>query len=133
MASTISENEVVVSLVECQAQLIGEQEVRLVPAGSLGTVVLVHLKGSEAVAYEVEFSVGHGGWALATVLIDQVDRNSDESVYHAVVWQNEPQAIGMRVAALAPSLLEARQKLEAKYGAGTVFDLRNDRSANQTR
>jgi hypothetical protein len=51
--------------------------------------------------------------------------------YIAMIWVDEQP--GRRVATLAASLAEARAKLEAEYGIGTVFDLHNEKDAAQPR
>jgi hypothetical protein len=41
-----------------------------------------------------------------------------------MIWTSVPSKSGQRVMVLAQSLRDAREKLEAEYGEGSVFDLR---------
>ena len=52
----IAELAIVVPLVDIQVQSSGEHEPRAIPAGTAGTVVLVHYAGSSIAAYEVLIS-----------------------------------------------------------------------------
>jgi hypothetical protein len=47
-----------------------------------------------------------------------------ERLYRAVIWAGNPEITGVRVSVFAASPGEARQTLEARFGAGTVLDLR---------
>jgi hypothetical protein len=49
-----------------------------------------------------------------------------------MVWQSASDT-GKRVEIEAVSLEEAREKLEAEYGRGTVFDLHNELDASKPR
>ena len=53
--------------------------------------------------------------------------------YVATVWPNGPDEPGQRVSVEADSLEEAREQLEAEYGEGSVFDLRNAEDAAHRR
>jgi hypothetical protein len=55
-----------------------------------------------------------------------------ERPYRAMIWASDDVA-GLRVEVMAQSLDEARQKLEAEYGHGTVFDLHNEDDARRPR
>lgn len=46
--------------------------------------------------------------------------------YCAIIWTNDPSRAGERVRVAAATLQEAKQKLEAEHGKGTVFDLHNE-------
>jgi len=133
MQQPIAENDVVVSLVDTSAQLIGEPATRVVEAGTTGAVVAIHRQGSGVAAYEVEFPLGGNSWGLATLAIDEVDRPSSGRLYHAMVWQQAANSTGLRVAVCAEDLNEASTKLEAKYGSGNVFNLHNREDAESPR
>jgi hypothetical protein len=49
--------------------------------------------------------------------------SKEMELYHAMIWIGDRP--GERVTIVAESLEDAREKLEAKYGKGTVFYLRN--------
>jgi len=51
----------------------------------------------------------------------------------AIIWQPASGATGKRVIIEAANLDEARQKLEAEYGKGSVFDLHNELDASMPR
>jgi hypothetical protein len=53
-------------------------------------------------------------------------------LYHAMIWESDARP-GQRVTVMAEDLTEARQKLEAEYGTGTVFDLHNKEDAEKPR
>jgi hypothetical protein len=53
-----------------------------------------------------------------------------ERVYRALVWMSDDTRPRLRVAVFAKDLDEAREKLERKYGKGTVFNLHNEEDAN---
>lgn len=75
-SGAIAEHEVVTTLSEVSAQVLGESKEVSLPAGSLGTVVLVHAVGAAPVAYEVEFHLGGLSYGLATVSAGQIVRAS---------------------------------------------------------
>lgn len=58
-----------------------------------------------------------------------MDRNM--KLYRAMIWVRDRP--GQRVSVLAGDLKEAKEKLEAEYGAGNVFDLHNENDASQPR
>jgi hypothetical protein len=133
MQLVLSENDVVISLVDTTAQLIGDPTTRVVEAGTAGTVVAVHRQGSHVAAFEIEFNLGGNSWGLATLTTGEVDRPSSGRLYHAVVRQQAAKSTGFRVAVCAKDLNDASTKLEAKYGAGNVFDLHNREDAERPR
>ena len=133
MQQLIAENDVVVSLVDTTAQLIGESTTRVVEAGTTGTVVAIHRQDSNVAAYEIEFHLGANSWGLATLAIGEVDQPSSGRLYHAVVWQRAVASTELRVAVCANDLSDASRKLEAKYGSGTVFNLHNREDAERPR
>ena len=53
--------------------------------------------------------------------------------YRAIIWTKEQSRPGERVTVLAASLEEARKRLEAEHGEGTVFNLHNEDDANRPR
>ena len=53
--------------------------------------------------------------------------------YRAIIWGKNENRPGQRVVVWAENLDEARRKLEAEYGEGTVFDLHNEEDANRPR
>lgn len=53
--------------------------------------------------------------------------------YKAMIWKPDSDEPGQRVTVLADSLREAREKLEAEHGEGTVFDLHNQDDAARPR
>lgn len=63
----ISEHDLVAPICDVDAHIIGEGSTHTVSAGTVGTVVLVHLRSGATVAYEVEFQLGSEKWALATI------------------------------------------------------------------
>jgi hypothetical protein len=54
-------------------------------------------------------------------------------IYTAMIWVDDPKEPGQRVSALAENLDDARTQLEAKYGEGHVFNLRNEEDASRPR
>ena len=54
-------------------------------------------------------------------------------LYEAFIWKHESDAVGVRASVLASNLDDARQKLEAEHGEGTVYYLHNEDDANQPR
>ncbi len=76
MASSkdIAELDIVFPLKDVEAQDIGEITSRLVPAGTPGTVVVIHRVGENVAAYEVEFPLGGGNGMLATVPVSEIAR-----------------------------------------------------------
>jgi hypothetical protein len=63
----ISELDIVSPLKDIEAQAIDDQTIRIFEAGTPGTVVFIHLVGTAVAAYEVEFPLGGGASALATI------------------------------------------------------------------
>jgi hypothetical protein len=60
--------------------------------------------------------------------------DSNLRIYQAMIWVDEtPQRVGKRVSVEARSLQEARERFEAEYGRGAVFDLRNEEDAARPR
>jgi hypothetical protein len=53
-------------------------------------------------------------------------------LYHAMIWVRDDEP-GKRVSVEAEDLDEAKQKLEAEYGQGNVFYLRNEDDAARPR
>ena len=53
--------------------------------------------------------------------------------YKAMIWKIDSDEPGQRVSVVADSLAEARDKLEAEHGEGTVFDLHNEDDAAKPR
>jgi hypothetical protein len=53
--------------------------------------------------------------------------------YQAMIWNAESKAPGRRASVVAESLEDARRKLEAEHGVGTVFDLHNIDDAQRPR
>lgn len=56
-----------------------------------------------------------------------------EKLYKAMVWPKGPDAPGERVEVLAHNSEEALTKLEALYGKGSVFYVRNEEDAQRPR
>lgn len=54
-------------------------------------------------------------------------------LYHAMIWKPETNAPGRRVTVLANDLEDAKRKLEAEHGEGTVYYLRNEEDAAKPR
>lgn len=54
-------------------------------------------------------------------------------LYKAIIWIRSSDKPGERVDVLAGSLTEARCKLEAKDGVGSVFDLHSEEDALRPR
>lgn len=54
-------------------------------------------------------------------------------LYHAMIWKRETTIPGKRVTILADDLEDAKRKLEAEYGEGTVYYLRNEEDAAKPR
>ncbi|NIF43775.1 hypothetical protein F3J14_23415 [Burkholderia sp. Tr-862] len=63
----ISQNDLVVPTQDVEAQTIGESSTLRVRAGTVRTVVLVHTDLGLVAAHEVEFPLGAGQSALATI------------------------------------------------------------------
>lgn len=53
--------------------------------------------------------------------------------YVAMIWTDDRAKPGRRVSVDAVSLRQAREKLEAEYGQGNVFDLHNEEDAARPR
>ena len=53
--------------------------------------------------------------------------------YKAMIWDDDPEKPGRRVSVLAESHNDAKKKLEAEYGEGHVFYLRNEEDAARPR
>jgi hypothetical protein len=56
-----------------------------------------------------------------------------EKFYRAIIWVPGSGRPGQRVGVLAKNLKQAREKLEAEYGQGSVFDLHNEEDAARPR
>jgi len=54
-------------------------------------------------------------------------------LYKAMIWTSDSEKAGQRVSVLAESLQKAREKLEAQYGKGNVYDLHNEEDAKRPR
>jgi len=54
-------------------------------------------------------------------------------LYRAMIWIRGSDRPGLRVSVLAETLMEAKEKLEAEYGRGNVFDLHNVEDAARPR
>ena len=54
-------------------------------------------------------------------------------VYRAIIWVRDSTRPGLRVSVLAENLDEAKKKLEAEHGQGTVFDLHSEEDAEKPR
>ena len=67
MEMVFREIDVVKTTEAVEARVLGEDEIVSIPAGSVGTVVLVHKMGSRVEAYEVEFCLPGIESALATI------------------------------------------------------------------
>lgn len=63
--------------------------------------------------------------------MDRPDRNVRS--YRAMIWIRGSDRPGQRVSVLAENLQEAKEKLEAEYGEGNVFDLHNEEDAARPR
>jgi len=63
--------------------------------------------------------------------MDRPDRNV--RLYHAMIWIRDSDRPGRHATVLAEGLKEAKEKLEAEYGEGNVFDLHNEEDAAQPR
>ncbi|HMJ44838.1 MAG TPA: hypothetical protein VK522_21445 [Pseudolabrys sp.] len=63
--------------------------------------------------------------------MDRPDRNV--RLYHAMIWIRDSDRPGQHATVLAEGLKEAKEKLEAEYGEGNVFDLHNEEDAAQPR
>jgi hypothetical protein len=50
-----------------------------------------------------------------------------------MIWIRDSGGPGQRVSVLAENLKEAKEKLEAEYGEGNVFDLHNEEDAARPR
>lgn len=50
-----------------------------------------------------------------------------------MIWVRDSDRPGLRVSVLAENLKEAKEKLEAEYGEGNVFDLHNEEDAARPR
>ena len=55
--------------------------------------------------------------------------DSNEKLYHAIIWVRGSNRPGERVSVVAANLDEARKRLEAEHGEGNVFDLHNEEDA----
>lgn len=73
-STLISELDIVFPLKDVEARVIGDQTTRNFSAGTPGTVVLIHSVGAAVAAYEVEFPIGGGAGALATIAASALAR-----------------------------------------------------------
>ena len=60
-------------------------------------------------------------------------RRKMERVYRALVWISDDTRPRLRVAVFAKDLDDARDKLEDKYGKGTVFNLHAEEDTSHPR
>jgi len=58
---------------------------------------------------------------------------SRPKLYKAMIWTPDPNVPGKPVEILAESLDDAQAKLEAEYGKGNVYYLRNEEDAAKPR
>jgi hypothetical protein len=63
--------------------------------------------------------------------MDRPDRN--EKLYRAMIWIRDSDRPGQRVSVFAKNLKEAKERLEAEYGEGNVFNLHNEEDAARPR
>jgi hypothetical protein len=70
--ATIAELDVVMTTTDITAQVVGESRSVTVPAGTVGTVVIVHTMGTPLASLEVEFFLGEFSYALASARVDQI-------------------------------------------------------------
>jgi hypothetical protein len=63
--------------------------------------------------------------------MNRTDRNV--RLYRAIIWMRDSDLPGQRVSVLAENLKEAKKKLEAEHGEGTVFNLHNEEEAARLR
>jgi hypothetical protein len=54
-------------------------------------------------------------------------------VYDAIVWGNEPDAIGERTSVLAESAADAKRKLREIYGEDKVYYITNTEESSRPR
>jgi hypothetical protein len=54
-------------------------------------------------------------------------------LFKAIIWLPNANAAGHRVTVQAIDLKDAKEKLEAEHGKGTVFDLHNEKDASTAR
>lgn len=54
-------------------------------------------------------------------------------LYHAIIWTKDETRPGQRVTVLATDVQDAKRRLEAEHGEGTVFNIRNEDDANRPR
>lgn len=73
-SAPIAEYDLVVCLAEVQARVPGENTPTVVAAGTAGTVLLIHRGDGVTTAYEVEFPLGGGAGALATIAEHEIQR-----------------------------------------------------------
>lgn len=58
---------------------------------------------------------------------------SQPKLYQAIIWVRDSNRPGVRVSIRAENLDQAKEKLEAEHGKGTVFDLHNEEDAGNPR
>lgn len=58
---------------------------------------------------------------------------NDQKLYRAIVWRGGPDQLGERVSILANDATEAKRLLEEKYGKGHVYNLHNEKEAQEPR
>jgi hypothetical protein len=63
--------------------------------------------------------------------MDELDRNV--KLYRAMISVRDADHLDRRVSVLAENLKKAKEKLEAEYGEGNVFDLHNEEDAARPR
>ena len=53
--------------------------------------------------------------------------------YRAVVWQQGPDTVGVRITVMAEDLEDAERKLKQQYGESVVYTLYNEEDADKAR
>lgn len=54
-------------------------------------------------------------------------------LYKVIIWDNNPESIGVRDTVYAEDLTEARQKVIEQYGEGKLVSIYNEEDAGRTR
>ena len=55
------------------------------------------------------------------------------NTYSAIIWDDDPNKSGRRVSVVAENLQDAKERLQAEYGEGHVFNLHSEEDASRPR
>jgi hypothetical protein len=65
--------------------------------------------------------------------LDNLLVEGNMKLYKVIIWDNNPESIGVRDTVYAEGLTEARQKVIEQYGEGKLVSIYNEEDAGRTR